>query len=216
MSHDSQLQHAVLAELAWEPAVEAAHIGVSAQDGVVSLDGHVDSYVEKAAAEAAARRVKGVRAVAEKIEVRLPSGAERSDEVIAAAIVERLAWDVLIPRDGVKATVEGGWVTLDGEVGWRYQAEAAEYDVGRLYGVRGVSNRISIRPRVDVSRISDDIVHALNRSWFFDPKMVFVTARGGTVHLTGTVKAPHDRQAAAAVAWAAPGVTEVVNDIVIA
>ncbi len=216
MSQDNALQEAVLAELRWDPSVTAAHIGVAANAGVVTLTGHVESYAEKQAAEMAARQVRGVKAVAEEIEVRLPFGTERSDDEIAAAAVDRLAWDVAIPCDAVKIKVEKGWVTLTGEVDWYFQKEAAEQDVRRLFGVVGVSNQISIKPRVNLSNISDDIMHAMNRSWFFDPKTITVSAHGGKVRLTGTVNSLHDRQVAAATAWAAPGVTEVENDIVVA
>lgn len=215
MSHDSQLQHAVLAALAWEPSVTAGHIGVTANEGVVTLTGHVESFSEKAAAEAAARGVKGVKAVAEEITVRLPLDDQRDDEEIAAAAVDRLAWNVSLPKDAVSVKVEDGWVTLTGEVDWNYQKQAAEMDVHRLFGVTGVSNHIAIRPKVDASNLSDDIMHALHRSWFFDPKTIEVTAEGGRVRLTGTVSSPHDRQLAATTAWAAPGVTDVENDIVV-
>ncbi len=121
---DDQLQQAVLAELSWEPSVTAAHIGVTAKDGVVTLTGHVESFAQKHAAEAAARRVRGVDAVAEEIEVRLPVDTRRSDEDIAAAAIDRLAWDVSIPRDAVQVTVEQGWLTLSGEVDRHYQQQA--------------------------------------------------------------------------------------------
>jgi osmotically-inducible protein OsmY len=216
MSQNDQLQQAVLAELRWEPSVTAAHIGVTADAGVVSLTGHVDSFVEKLAAETAARRVKGVKAVVEEIEVRLPFDATRTDEDIAAAVIERLAWDASVPSDAVKVKVEGGWVTLNGEVKWQFQRIAAAEDAHRLSGVRGVSNQITIRPVVNASVLNDGITHALHRSWFFDPLTVIVSAEGGTVRLGGTVRTPHERQVAAATAWSAPGVTDVINDIEIA
>lgn len=216
MSQDSHLQQSVLAELTWEPSVAAGHIGVTADDGVVTLTGHVESFAEKQAAEAAARRVKGVKAVAEKIEVKLPFDRERDDDDIAAAAINRLAWDVAIPKDAIQVTVEKGWVTLTGEVDWHFQKDIAAQDVHRLLGVTGVSNRITIKPGVNTTHISDEIMHALHRSWFFDPKTITVTADQGRVRLTGTVHSPHDRQVAAATAWAAPGVTDVVNEIEIA
>jgi osmotically-inducible protein OsmY len=215
MSSDSQLQQSILAELAWEPSVTAAHIGVAANAGVVTLTGHVASFAEKQAAETAVRRVRGVKAVVEEIEVRLPDDIERTDADIAAAAADRLAWDVSVPGDAVTVNVEDGWITLTGEVDWQYQRDAAEQDMRRLLGVVGVFNQITIRPKVDTSNLSDEIMHALHRSWFFDPKMVTVSAHGGKVRLTGTVHSPHDRQIAAATAWAAPGVTEVENDIAI-
>lgn len=213
MSQDTQLQKSVLAELEWEPSVTAGHIGVTADQGVVTLTGNVASFAEKQAAEAAARRVKGVKAVAEEIEVRLPFDGRKTDEEIAAAALNRLAWDVSVPADAVRVKVEKGWITLSGEVVWHFQKDVAEQDVRRLLGVTGVSNEITIKPRVDVSHVSDDIMHALHRSWFFDPKTITVSADEGRVRLAGTVHTPHDRQVAAATAWAAPGVTDVVNEI---
>jgi osmotically-inducible protein OsmY len=216
MSEDRHLQQAVLSELNWEPSVAAAHIGVTANAGVVTLSGHVESFAEKEAAEQAANRVNGVNAVVEEIEVSLPFDTKRSDGEIAAAAIDRLSWDVSVPLDAVKVKVENGWVTLTGEVDWHYQKIAAAQDVRRLYGVVGSSNHIAIKPRVDTSNISDDIMHALHRSWFFDPKTITVSADGGKVRLSGTVKTPHDRQVAAATAWAGAGVTDVENDLVVA
>jgi osmotically-inducible protein OsmY len=213
MSNDSQLQKAVLEELNWEPGVTPAHIGVTADDGVVTLTGHVGSLAEKHAAEGAARRVRGVKAVAEEIEVVLQPHAKRSDEEIAAAAVERLAWDVSVPAGSVVVTVEKGFLTLTGDVDWHFQKAAAEQDVQRLFGVVGVANEIRIKSKVQASTLSDDIMHALHRSWFFDPKTINVTTDNGTVHLTGTVHSLHDAQIAAATAWSAPGVTDVRNDI---
>ena len=213
MSHDGNLQHKVLAELSWDPSIDAAHIGVSAERGVVTLSGHVSSYAQKRAAEEAARRVRGVEAVAEEIEVRLPFEAKRADDQIAAAAIERLSWDPTVPRHAVKVTVDAGWVTLTGQVEWHYQREAAEEDIRSLGGVVGVSNDVTIKPRVDCVNISDDIMHALHRSWFFDPKTISVSGEDGNIRLTGTVHTPHERKVAAATAWAAPGVTDVKNEL---
>jgi osmotically-inducible protein OsmY len=215
MSHDSELQQSVLSELGWEPSVTAAHIGVTANGGVVTLTGQVDSFTEKHAAEAAARRVKGVKAVAEEIEVRLPFDAQRSDAQIAAAAVERLAWNVSVPKDSVQVSVEKGRVTLTGEVGWWYQKEAAERDVRPLHGVIGVWNRMTLKPRVDTANLGEDITLALNRSTFFDPQTTQVHADGGRVVLSGTVHSLHERDVAGQTAWAAPGVISVENDLVV-
>ncbi len=125
MTNDSQLQMSVTEELSWEPSIQAAHIGVAANNGVVTLSGHVDTYMEKSAAENAARRVKGVKAVAEEIEVKLAIGVKRTDEEIAAAALNRLEWDVEVPNDVIRIKVEKGWVTLTGEVDWHFQKEAA-------------------------------------------------------------------------------------------
>jgi len=211
MSQDTHLQLSVLAELEWEPSVTAAHIGVAADAGVITLTGRVESYAQKHAAEAAARRVKGVLAVAEELEVQVPFDRKRGDKEIAAAIMDRLAWDVSVPRDALQVRVENGWVTLTGEADWQYQREAAEQDVRRLHGVVGVSNQISLKPRVSTANISNDISCALNRSYFPDPDAITVTAEGGRVRLTGNVHSWHARQVAAATAWGAPGAIDVEN-----
>jgi osmotically-inducible protein OsmY len=211
MSQDTHLQLSVLAELEWEPSITAAHIGVTANAGVVTLTGQVESYAQKHAAEAAARRVKGVLAVAEELEVQVPFERKRDDDEIAAAIVDRLAWDVSVPRDAVQVRVEKGWVTLTGEVGWHYQREAAEQDVRRLHGVVGVSNQVSLKPRVNSANISDDISCALHRSCFPDQDAITVTADGGKVRLVGNVHSWHARQVAAETAWGAPGAVDVEN-----
>ncbi len=215
MFNDHDLQQAVLAELHWEPAINAAHIGVTANAGVVTLLGHVESFFEKHEVEVATLRMRGVRAVVMKIDVKLPFDMTRGDDDIAAAAVDRLGWDISVPRDAVKIAVDQGWVTLSGEVDWNYQKQAAEFDVHRLIGIIGVSNQITIRPQINTSNLSDDITHALHRSWFFDPKMISVSADGGKIRLTGTVPSLHDRQVAAATAWTARGVTDVENDIAV-
>ncbi len=212
MSDDKHLKQAVLDELQWEPSVNAAHIGVTAKDGVITLMGHVENYFEKSAAEKAARRVKDVRAVAEEIEVRLPFSVKHGDEDIASAAVDRLRWDSTFPDGAVKAKVEKGWVTLTGEVDWHYQQEAAANDVRGLWGVTGISNEIAIKPRPNTSNIRDKIMVALDRSWF-DPATINVTAQGGKVTLTGKVNSWYERDEAGSAAWAAPGTTSVENDI---
>jgi len=192
MINDNVLQTAVQDELRWEPSVIAAHIGVTAKAGVVTLSGHVGDFASKYAAEKAARRVKGVMAVAEEIEVHLPSDAKRSDDEIAAAAVERLAWNVSIPRDAVKVKVEKGLITLTGVV--------------------GVSNQIAIKAQPDALAVSDGIAQALHRS-LFDPKMIKVTAQNGNIRLTGSVHSLYERRLAANTAWAAPGAMSVENEI---
>ena len=212
MSDDKQLKQAVLDELKWEPSVNAAHIGVTANAGVVTLMGHVETYTEKSAAEKAAGRVKGVKAVAEEIEIRLHSSMKRGDEEIASAAISRMQWDAAIPSDAVKVKVEKGWVTLTGEVDWHYQQEAAADDVRGLWGVVGVSNQMTIKQRPNASNIQSDIMVALHRSWF-DPKTINVSAQGGNVELTGTVRSWYERDVAGSTAWAAPGATNVENNI---
>ncbi len=212
MSDDKRLKQAVLDELQWEPSVNAAHIGVTAKDGVVTLLGHVENFAEKSAAEKAARRVNEVRAVAEEIEVRLPFNIKHGDEEIASAAANRLQWDSAVPKGAVKAKVEKGWVTLTGEVDWHYQQDAAASDVRGLWGVIGVSNEITIKSKPNTSNIRDNILVALHRSWF-DPATINVTAQGGKVTLTGEVNSWYERDEAGSTAWAAPGTTSVENDI---
>ena len=212
MSDDKRLKQAVLDELQWEPSVNAAHIGVTAKDGVVTLLGHVENFAEKSAAEKAARRVNEVRAVAEEIEVRLPFNIKHGDEEIASAAANRLQWDSAVPKGAVKAKVEKGWVTLTGEVDWHYQQDAAASDVRGLWGVIGVSNEITIKSKPNTSNIRDNILVALHRSWF-DPATINVTAQGGKVTLTGEVDSWYERDEAGSTAWAAPGTTSVQNDI---
>lgn len=211
MSNDTRLQLEVIAELNWEPSVKAAHIGVAADAGVITLTGEVESYAEKHAAETAARRVKGVVGVAQEIKVQLPFERERGDDQIAEAVLDRLAWDVSVPSDSVQVVVDQGWVTLSGVVDHHFQRQAAEQNVRRLQGVVGVSNQIAIKPQVDTANISNDINCALHRSWFPDPDAITVTAEGGKVRLTGNVHSWHAREVAGETAWGAPGATDVEN-----
>src|SRR3954452_21774717 len=148
MKTDSELQRDVLDELRWEPSVDAAHIGVSVKDGVVTLNGHVSSYAEKYAAERAAKRVHGVKAVANELDVKLPGSSRRTDEDIAAAAVNALKSNLSVPHDKIKVTARNGWVTPEGEVEWQFQKNAAESAVRYLPGVTGVSNLIMVKPRV--------------------------------------------------------------------
>jgi osmotically-inducible protein OsmY len=211
MSQDTHLQLAVLAELDWDPSVATGQIGVVANSGVITLTGQVESYAVKRAAETASRRVRGVLAVADEIEVQVPFERVRGDDQIAAAVLDRFAWDVAVPHDCVQVVVDQGWVTLTGEVSWNYQRKAAEQDVQRLHGVTGVSNDIAITPGVNTANISNDISCALNRSWFPDPDAITVTAEDGRVRLTGKVHSWHAREVAAETAWGAPGAIDVEN-----
>ena len=215
MSDDRKLQKAVLAELEWEPSIAAAHIGVAADHGVVTLTGHVANWWQKHAAEQATSRVRGVKGVAEELEVRLPMAVKRSDEDIAHAAIDRLGWEASIPHDAVKVKVDNGWVTLSGQVPWHFEKEAARRVVGGLMGVLGVSDDITITPSDDARDISGDIRVALHRSWFATDT-VHVTAEGGTVKLTGTADTPSERRIAASTAWAARGTTSVENQLVVA
>lgn len=212
MADDKIIKQAVLDELAWDPSVEQEHIGVTSREGVVTLSGHVGTYAEKYAAEKATQRVKGVKGVAEELEVRFPSSSKYGDEDIAATVVSRLKWNAFVPANAVKVKVEKGWVSLTGEVGWHYQFEAAASDVRGLLGVVGVSNNIKIKPEPNAVNIRANIVTALHRSWF-DPANIKVETADGRVTLSGDVENWLEREEAATSAWASPGVTSVVNDI---
>ena len=215
MSSDSDLKKAVLDELSWEPSVNAAHIGVTAHAGVITLTGHVHNYMQKIGVEKAAGRVKGVKAVAEEIEVKLPYDIKRSDEDIAAAAVDRLGWNAAIPIDAIKVKVQTGWVTLTGNVAWHFEKEAAERDLRALSGVIGVSNQIVVKPAVDAFNVKKDIEDALHRSWFYDPDTIQVAAHGGRITLSGKVATWDARRLAGSTAWSAPGATSVQNDIAV-
>jgi len=212
---DEQIQRDVLAELKWDARVQPNEIGVAVKDGIVTLIGWVDSYTKRWAAEEAARRVRGVKAVANDIEVRLPSSAERTDADIAAAALHALKWDALIPDDQVKVTVSKGWITLDGEVNWQFERDDAERVVRRLTGVRGVTNLIKVKTRPTPSELKQKIEDALVRSAETDADRITVEVQGSKVILKGTVRAWAEKQEAERVAWSAPGVTSVDNRITI-
>jgi osmotically-inducible protein OsmY len=213
---DEQIQREVLAELKWEPRVVPNEIGVAVKDGIVTLTGYVDSYTKRWAAEEAAHRVRGVKAVANDIEIRLASTAMRTDADIAAAAVRALESDASLSIDKLDVTVSKGWVTLKGEVEWQYKKEDAERVVRRLTGVTGVSNLIIVKPRVTPSELKQKIEQALVRNAETDAQRITVEVDGSKVILKGTVRSYAEKQEAARVAWAAPGVTSVDNRITIA
>src|SRR5260221_3436212 len=214
---DEQIQRDVLDELKWDARVQPNEIGVAVKDGIVTLTGWVDSFTKKWAAEEAALRVPGVKAVANDIEVRLPFESERTDADLAAAAIRALEWDAAIPRDAVKVTVSKGWVTLEGEVEWEYQKEDAERVVRRLTGVRGVTNLIRVRPHTtpNPQELKRKIEEALVRSAETDAQRITVEAQGNKVILRGKVRSWAERQEAERMAWSAPGVTEVENGTLI-
>src|SRR5882762_8959443 len=213
---DAQVQSDVLAELKWEPRVQPTEIGVAVKDGIVTLTGWVDSYTKRWGAEDAAHRVRGVKAVANDIEVRLPSSATKTDSDIAAAAIRALEWDAAIPVENVHVTVSKGWVTLKGQVEWQYQRQDAERVVRRLSGVKGVTNLITVKPHVTAFELKTKIEQALVRSAETDARRIAVEVDGSKVVLKGTVRSWTEREEAARSAWSAPGVTSVDNRITIA
>jgi osmotically-inducible protein OsmY len=215
MKSDSQLQHDVMAELEWDPIMDHADIGVSAVDGVITLNGFVKSYAEKMAAERAARRVSGVKAIAEELNVRHAAAPKTADHEIAKRILDVFQWSVLVPDDKISVKVEKGWVTLTGSVPWHFQAEEAKKTAGKISGVVGITNRIEVHPRADAGEIRHRIEAALKRQAHLDATSVTVATDGNKVTLGGKVKGWHERQAAERAAWGAPGVTQVEDYIAI-
>jgi len=213
---DKTLQQAVLDELEWEPSVNSAHIGVTANDGVVTLTGHVPSYAEKFAAERAAERIAGVKGVAVELEVRYPFDYKTDDAEIAKRALNSLEWDISVPTDKVKVEVEKGWVNLTGEVDWQYQRIAAESDVRRLSGVTGVTNLIKVKPHASAYDVRQKIKAAFDRNAQIEADDISITTDGGKVTLSGKVHTWYERNLAERTAWSAPGVTNVDNRLTIA
>jgi osmotically-inducible protein OsmY len=215
---DEQIQRDVLEELKWDARVQPNEVGVTVRDAIVTLTGWVDNYGKKWTAERTAHRVNGVRAVANDIEVRLPSSAQRTDEDLAGAATRAIEWDAFVPLDKVDVTVSRGWITLKGQVEWEYQRRSAERATRRLSGVRGVTNLVGVRPKAAPSpqQVRRDIEDALVRNAETDAGQVSVEVDGDRVVLTGPVRSWTEKQEAERVAWSAPGVATVDNRIVVA
>jgi osmotically-inducible protein OsmY len=216
MKSDLQIHKDVVAELVWDPRLDEKEIGVAAKDGVVTLTGSVASYAAKVAAELAAERVAGVRAVANDVTVSIPSGLAFTDTELAHAVADSLAWDIQVPDDKIKASVSNGWVTLGGLVEWQYQRGAALRAVQHLAGVRGVSNNITLGLiGVSATGVSQSIKQALERRADRTADRIVVNAKDGVVTLSGSVSSYGDRRAAEGAAWSAPGVHDVRDELAV-
>jgi osmotically-inducible protein OsmY len=215
MLRDDEIQRNVLEQFKWDPRIRPTEVGVTVKDGVVTLLGTMDSYTKKWTAEEIARRVAGVRSVANELEVTLPTGSRRINEDIARAAKQALEWSTSVP-DSVKAVVENGWITLHGEVEWHYQKQAAECAVRDLVGVKGVINQIQVKPRVKPEGVKRRIEEALKRAAETNAKNIEVETVDGKVVLKGRVHSWYEKEEAKREAWLAPGVREVVDQLAIA
>ncbi len=212
---DITLRHLILNELELEPGVDAAHIGVTVEGGVVTLTGYVHSYAERAVAEQAVARVKGVKALAQELQVRYPHNKKSDDDQIAKRALRIIAWDTTVPDDKVKIRVQNGWITLSGEVEWNYQKDAADDAVRKLSGVVGITNLITVRPHADVRDVKHRIEDALKRNAQLDAREIRVIVDGSKVTLEGSVPVWHERAIAEKAAWSAPGVSAVEDRILV-
>jgi osmotically-inducible protein OsmY len=213
MKTDAQLKKDVLAELEWDPAINATQVGVAVKDGVVTLTGHLDTYAEKYAIERATQRVQGVKAIAVELDVKLSPDHKRSDSEIANAAEMAFKWHALIPAERIQVKVEKGWVTLKGEVDWEYQRQNAEKAVRPLTGVLGVSNAITLKAATTPTNVASRIRDALARHAEHEAKHIEVIVNGSVVTLRGQVDSWSERSAAFGAAWSAPGVLTVVNEL---
>lgn len=209
--NDRELRQDVIAELDFDPSFDSADIGVAVEAGVVTLSGHVSSYMEKLAAERAAWRVKGVKAIAQDIQVRLPMDSKTNDDELARRALDILSWSVSMPVHPVRVTVEDGVLTLAGKAEWKYQRDAVESAVRRLAGLKGVVNDIEVEPKADPGDIRERIASALRRHADVEAARIDVAVQDGRVSITGNVDNWDERRAVQQAAWASPGV-RVVED----
>lgn len=210
---DYELKQSVEEELDWEPSIDATDIGVAVENGVVTLMGHVSSYLQKSTAERVVSRIKGVRAIAQDLEVRYPGASKNTDDQLAQRAANIIDWNSHMPSGAIQSRVQEGYVTLTGEVDWRYQSNQAYDAVKSLDGVRGVTNKIKLKPKISASNVKDRIEKALVRNAETDSDNISVSVTGSTVTLNGKVDTWHDREIAENAAWAAPGVSSVKDNI---
>ena len=215
MKNDIQIQQDVQQELKWEPFLNSAEIGVAVKNGVVTLSGIVDSYAKKTTAEKAAKRVAGVKALAEDILLSVSPREEKSDAEIAAAALTALKWNSAVRDEKVKIKVENGNVKLDGEVEWEYQRKDAKLAIENLEGVKSVLNLITLKPKIDPINIQNKINNAFHRSATLDSKKITVDVIGSTITLRGTVRSLAEKDDAEIVAWNAPGVLNVKSELLV-
>jgi osmotically-inducible protein OsmY len=215
MKKNDELQKDVQDAIQWEPLLNAAEIGVTAKDGVVSLTGVVDSYAKKMQAEHAAKRVIGVKALVEHIEVKIPNQWTKTDIEIANDVLEILKSNFYVPYKHLKITVENGWVTLDGELPWDYQREAVKEAVKCLRGVKGLTSNMGIKSDVRNAIKQKDVENAIARSGLMDNTHIMVNVSDTTLTLTGTVNSLFQKEEAGRIAWNTPGISQVNNDLTI-
>jgi osmotically-inducible protein OsmY len=215
MKNDKQLQQDIIDDLRWDPSIDASKIGVAVTNGVVTLTGSVPNYFQKQNTERVTKRVAGVRAVANDIEVQLPSAVEKTDAGVATAALNALKWSTSVPDENIKVSVGKGWITLEGSVEWNYQREAAEKAVEELLGVKGVTNRISVSPHIKSREVKSEIKAALHRYAELESRNIDVEASDNSVTLKGSVRSWAERKEAENAAWMAPGVTQVKNEIIV-
>jgi len=215
MNNNESLQRDVQNALKWEPLLHAAEIGVTVKDGIVNLTGTVDSFNKKQEAENATKNVKGVKAIVEKIEVKFTSSIAKSDNDLVNDILKAMKMDFEVPIDKVKVMVEDGWVTLDGELPWNYQREAAKRSIKKVHGLKGITTNITIKSESLDQIEQQNIESALNRNWSVNDQDIRVIVSGSVVTLKGTVNSWYQKEEAEKIAWNAPGVSYVINDLVI-
>lgn len=218
MNQDERIRNDIQEEIAWDPRVKTTDIGVMVKNGSVRLTGTVSSYAERYAAETAAKRVKGVHAVAEDIEVKLPTDESVTDETIAERISNMLEWNVIVPDPDVQAEVRNGFVSLTGEVDWNFERETLKNQVIHMRGVRGVDNRITMRKRAPKQEVSTrdikyQITRALHRNADLEKSNINIAVDGDKVTLTGSIKANYEKELIEKAAWSAPGVMQVVDHL---